>query len=211
MFDIYATSHVVVRWKKAAINRMKNKGIFCLVLFFVLFSANALFAIEQRDYFLKPQVGIWFGPVTPVGVTAESLEANLGGGAFMRYNLPWRYLKVGADISYQFFEQEQGVNKMHLVPIYGNFIFLFPLSTPIKIQAKLGAGSAFMHIQPDNASRWDPIFVFGGEFSFPAGRFFNIGLRVDYIHIYEGYLKGSKVDGHIVNAGIALYFNLNIF
>ncbi|MCL1911519.1 MAG: hypothetical protein FWG13_04890 [Leptospirales bacterium] len=190
---------------------MKNKGIFCLVLLFVLFSANALFAIERRDYFLKPQIGAWFGPVTPVGVTAESLEPNLGGGIFTRYNLPWRYLKIGADISYEFFEQERGVNKMHLVPIYGNFIFLFPFSMPIKIQAKLGAGSAYLHVQPADASRWDPIFVVGGEFSFPAGRFFNIGLRVDYIHIYEGHLKGSQVDGHIVNAGIALYFNLNIF
>jgi len=190
---------------------MKNKSVFCLVLLFVLFSANTLLAIERKDYFLKPQIGAWFGPVTPVGVTAESLETNLGGGIFTRYNFPWRYLKIGADISYQFFEQEQGVNKMHLVPIYGNLIFLFPFSIPIKIQAKLGAGAAYLHIQPDDASRWDPIFVFGGEFSFPAGRFLNIGLRVDYIHIYERYLKGAQVDGHVVNAGIALYFNLNLF
>jgi len=190
---------------------MKNKGMFCLVLFFLLFSTNALFAIEQRDYFLKPQIGAWFGPVTPVGVTAESLETNLGGGIFARYNFPWRYLKAGVDISYQFFEQEEGVNKMHLVPIYGSFIFLFPFNMPIKIQAKLGAGSAYLYIQPDKAGRWDPIFVLGGEFSFPAGRFFNIGLRIDYIHIYEKHLKGAQVDGHVVNAGIALYFNLNLF
>ena len=194
-----------------AVNCIKNKGIFCLVLFFVLFSANALFAIERRDYFLKPQVGAWFGPVTPVGVTAESLEANLGGGIFARYNLPWRYLKIGVDTSYHFFEQERGVNRMHLVPIYGNLLFLFPLKTPIKIQAKLGAGSAYLKVHPDNASRWDPVFVFGGEFSFPAGRFFNIGLRIDYINIYEGHLKNSQVNGHIIDAGIALYFNLNIF
>ncbi|MDR3238392.1 MAG: hypothetical protein LBT84_07805, partial [Spirochaetia bacterium] len=103
---------------------MKNKGIFCLVILLTLLSANALFAIEsRRDHFLKPQIGAWFGPATPIGVTAESLDANLGGGIFFRYNLPWRYFKVGIDTSYQFFEQEEGVNKMHLVPIYGNLLF----------------------------------------------------------------------------------------
>jgi hypothetical protein len=192
---------------------MRNKkGIFCLSALFLLFSANALFAFEtRRDYFLKPQVGAWFGPVTPIGVTRDSLEANLGGGLYCRYNLPWRYFKIGLDASYQFFEQEEGVNKMHFVPVYGNLIFTLPINIPLKFQLKAGAGSGYIHIQPDDRSRWDPIFVFGGELSFPAGRYVNIGLRVDYIHIYEGYLEGSQVDGHIINSGIAIYFNLNIF
>lgn len=188
-----------------------KKGIFCLAISLLFFSASEVFAFEvRRDYFLKPQVGIWFGPITPVGPTADSLDANLGGGLYFRYNLPWRYFKLGVDTSYQFLKQENGVNKMHLVPVYGNLIFTLPINIPLKFQLKAGAGAAYLHIQPDDASRWDPIFVGGGELSFPAGRFVNVGLRIDYIHLYEKHLDGAKVDGHIINSGLAVYFNLNL-
>lgn len=190
---------------------MMKRSSFILTFLIFIFASGNLFAVEsRRDYFLKPQVGMWFGPVTPVGNTGEALDANLGGGIYFRYNLPWRYFKVGADGAYQFFKKDQGVNKMHFIPIYGNLIFTLPMNIPLKIQFKAGAGAGWLHIQPDDISRWDPIFVVGSEVSFPAGRFINIGIRVDYIHIYEQYLKGAIYDGHIITAGIALYFNLNL-
>lgn len=183
-----------------------------ILLLFILFAAaGPLFSIEsRRDYFLKPQIGLWFGPVTPIGSTGKALDANLGGGIFFRYNLPWRYFKVGFDAGYEFFKQNDGVNKMHFMPFYGNVLFLLPIPIPLKFQLKAGAGAGWLHIQPDKKNRWDPIFVFGGEVSFPAGRFVNIGLRTDYIFIYEQYLKGAVYNGHVLNIGIAVYFNLNL-
>ena len=219
MRDFYIELPMIIVWHKGCLcylnlsgnKDVMKKGIFCLMIFFMFLSVNAVFAFEaRRDYFSKPQLGLWFGPVTPVGVTAESLETNLGGGIFFRYNLPWKYLKFGLDASYQFFEQEEGVNKMHLVPLYGSMIFLLPIDMPLKFQVKAGAGSGYIHVQPDDKSRWDPIFVFGGELSFPAGRFVNIGLRIDYINLYEKHLEGSEVNGHVINSGIAVYFNLDL-
>jgi hypothetical protein len=50
--------------------------------------------------------------------------------------------------------------------------------------------------------------MLGFETSFPAGRYINIGLRIDYLFIYESYLPGATRNGHIINSGITLYFNL---
>lgn len=182
--------------------------VFSSCLFFL---AGNLSALElRRDNFQKPQVGAWFGPVTPVGKTARALDAYLGGGAYIRYNFPWKYLKVGADASWQYMRDEVGDNRMYLAPFYGNLLLTLPINIPPKFQVKAGAGGAWIHIQPRDRSRWDPLFVVGGEMSFPAGRFVNIGLRVDYLHLYEQHLENSVVDGHVVNTGITISFNLNI-
>lgn len=54
-----------------------------------------LYAIRSRtDYFLKPQAGLWFGPITPVYTTADDLETDIGAGIFMRYNTPLRELRL---------------------------------------------------------------------------------------------------------------------
>ncbi len=184
---------------------------FLLFIFFICFISGNLSALEmRRDNFQKPQVGAWFGPVTPVGKTASVLDANLGGGIYCRYNFPWKYLKFGADVSWQYLKEENGDNKMYLAPVYGNFLFTLPINIPPKFQVKAGAGASWLHVQPRNRSRWDPLFVVGGEMSFPAGRLVNIGLRVDYLHLYEQHLENSAVDGHIINTGITISFNLNI-
>ena len=99
---------------------------------------------------------------------------------------------------------------MHFVPFYGSLIYLLPLNLPVKLQIKGGLGGGYLRILPDDESRVNPIFTTGLEMSFPAGRIVNIGLRLDYIYIYEGYISGSKNGGHIFNAGISLYFNLNL-
>jgi hypothetical protein len=48
----------------------------------------------------------------------------------------------------------------------------------------------------------------GFELSFPAGRTFNIGFRLDYLLIFEQHIKGADRNGHIVNAGITLFLNI---
>jgi len=162
---------------------------------------------ERKDYFSKPQIGGWFGPVTPLGETGKWVDTNLGGGLFVRFTLPYRFLKIGVDSSYQQFVSK-GVKDLTFVPLYGNLLFQLPVDFPVRFQFKGGAGAGYLNMKPDNLIQWDPIFMAGFEVSFPAGRIVNIGLRIDYIYIYEGYIKGSKQGGHILNTGIQLYFNI---
>jgi len=185
-----------------------NKKVLLSVII-ILMATSAFAQRSRKDYFLKPQVGLWFGPITPIGSTADLVDANIGGGVFFRYNTPLRSLKVGLDSSYQSFPSK-GVNHLRFVPVYANAIYLLPFNLPVKLQVKGGFGGGYLHIEPDDASRWNPIFTGGIEMSFPAGRIINIGLRIDYIYIYEGYMEGSQQGGHIINTGISLYFNLNL-
>ncbi len=188
---------------------MKRISLYCAVAAIALLASfsDAFAYQERKDYFSKPQFGGWFGPVTPVGDLAKRVETNLGGGAFFRFTFPWPYLKFGIDSSYQKFKSK-GVNELQFVPVFGNILFQIPVEFPVRFQFKAGAGGGWLSVKPDNKNGWDPIFMGGFEVSFPAGRIVNIGLRIDYIYIYEGYIKGSKNGGHIINTGIQLYFNI---
>jgi len=179
------------------------------VTLILMLPTKASAQFQRKDYFFKPQVGLWFGPTTPIFDTADLVDNNLGIGTFIRYNTPFHPLKIGVETAYEYFSS-RGVNKLYFVPVYGNFLYLLPLNLPIKIQAKGGLGGAWMKIIPDDESRWNPIVNTGVEFSFPAGRTFNIGLRIDYFYIYEGYLKNSIMNGHIINSGIQVFININI-
>ncbi len=189
---------------------MKSKNFIKIIVFFLIIAnAATSYAYRSRkDYFLKPQVGLWFGPLTPLGPTNDIVDNSLGGGLFFRYNTPFRLFKVGLESSYQYFPSK-GVNKLHFVPVHTNVLFLVPVNLPVKIQVKGGVGAGWLKILPDDENRWNPIFNAGAEMSFPAGRLVNIGLRLDYFYIYEGYLDGAQNGGHIFNAGISVYFNLN--
>jgi hypothetical protein len=164
---------------------------------------------EGDEPWTRPQLGIWFGPVTPVGPLWSKLDTYLGGGAYVRLPL-FEYGTIGADISYQ--EQpSKTLNSLAVVPMYGNFIFRLPLHSPISISFKAGTGYAWVRLQPENRSQFDPMFMTGAEVSFPAGTFVNIGMRIDYIYLYESWRAGAKHDGHLLNAGLTLFFNLDIF
>src|SRR5208337_4387014 len=99
-----------------------HKSIFlCFVAAAVIAacSAEAFALSERKDYFSMPQVGGWFGIVTPLGGLANKVDSSLGGGVFVRLTFPWQYLKFGVDASYQKFKQI-GDNGLQFVPIYGN-------------------------------------------------------------------------------------------
>ncbi|MBN1531927.1 MAG: hypothetical protein JXA20_04635 [Spirochaetes bacterium] len=178
------------------------------VCVFLLASSRELFAVRDRtEYFTRPQIGAWFGPITPVGPTGDLVQTALGGGIFFRYNTPYDLLKIGLDTSYQHFTSS-GVNELTMVPVYGNMIFLLPLDLPLRFQFKAGAGGCWLYVKPDKLSQWDIMFMAGFELSFPAGRIVNIGLRIDYIFLYESYMQGARNNGHVINAGIMLYFNI---
>jgi len=188
---------------------MKKTILLCAVAGIILMMcrSDAYAYKERKDYFSKPQIGGWFGPVTPFGEISKRVETNLGGGLFVRFTLPYRYLKIGVDSSYQQFKSK-GVNELQFIPLYGNLLFQIPVDFPVRFQFKGGAGAGYLNLKPDKLTQWDPIFMAGFEVSFPAGRIVNIGLRIDYIYIYEWYIKGSKHGGHVLNTGIQLYFNI---
>jgi hypothetical protein len=171
-------------------------------------SADAFALSDRKDYFTRPQIGGWFGIVTPLASLTKKVDSSLGGGVFVRFTFPWQYLKFGVDASYQKFKQK-GDNGLQFVPIYGNLLFQLPFDFPVRFQLKGGAGLGYVYILPDKIGQWEPVFVGGFEVSFPAGRVVNIGLRIDYIYIYEGYIKSARGGGgHIINSGIQLYFNI---
>ena len=154
-------------------------------------------------------MGLWFGPISPVFETADLVDNNLGIGMFFRHNTPFQPLKVGYETSYQYFSSRGGEPTLFCTNIYEPIV---PSSfqPACKASIKAGAGAAWMKIKPDNVSRWNPILNTGAEMSFPAGRFVNIGLRLDYYYIYEKYIDNAAINGHIVNAGLQLYFNISI-
>ncbi|HOK02239.1 MAG TPA: hypothetical protein PKX79_09895 [Spirochaetota bacterium] len=189
-----------------------KKHFLSILVFFICISACVpeLFAQSSRKkYFSKPQIGLWYGPVTPIFETSEYLKPDLGGGVFFRYNLPYDPLKIGIDSSYQSYGSE-GVNSVTLIPLYGNLLWLLPIDLPIRFQLKAGGGACKVKMQPDDIEQWEPLLMLGTEVSFPAGKLANVALRLDYLCIYEEHMNGGKKNGHFFNAGISLYFNLNL-
>ena len=185
-----------------------SRIIISISVIILLASASEARTRAESDHFLHPQVGLWFGPITPVYTTYDDVDTNLGGGIFFRYNTPVNTLKLGVESSYQHFNSK-GVNKLTLWPVFGNLVYKIPipLKVPLAFQLKAGAGGCWVDTRPDRESQWDPMGMLGFEFSFPAGRIVNIGLRIDYLIIYEGYQKGATKNGHILNTGISLFFN----
>lgn len=181
--------------------------IILLLLFAVTIEADARRQKSSRDPYRKFQIGMWFGPITPVYTTADDVDTNLGGGLFIRSMTFLEYFKIGIDASYQYFES-RGVNKLTLWPTYAYLVFRIPVRFPLIFLLKAGGGRSYVYIEPDEEDKYDPMFMFGVEGSFPAGRVVNIGLRIDYLLIYEKYIEGATKNGHIVNTGITLYFNL---
>ncbi len=189
---------------------MKNlTGKTVIILLLLLLSADLFAYSSRKKYFSRPQVGVWFGPVTPILDTSDELEPDLGGGFFFRYNLPLPSLKVGLETSYQKYDSE-GVNGIRLVPVFMNFLYLLPINLPVRFQLKAGFGGAHVYMEPDEVGQWDPLATAGLEVSFPAGKMANIALRLDYMQIIERHIEDSTHDGYFFNAGISLYLNLNL-
>jgi hypothetical protein len=178
----------------------------------ILLTAGALSARvrEGADPFVYPQVGAWFGPVTTVGDSWGVVDPTLSFGSYFRYNLPSLPVKIGVETSYEH-HKSKSTNKLTLVPVYSNVLYKLPIRSIMSYQLKAGAGAGYIDILPEDKSQWDPLFTVGGEFSFPAGTVANVGLRVDYILLYEKYISGAKHNGHFLNVGVNLNFNISLF
>lgn len=179
---------------------------FLLVLLCAV-SSEAFARSRRSDPFEKPQLGIWFGPVSPIYITDEDLDTYLGGGVFLRTNSFIKGIKIGVDSSYQFF-RSQGINELTMIPLYGNLLYRLPINMPLVFQLKMGMGGARLFFRPDDVTVWEPLFMCGFETSFPAGRVFNIGFRIDYLLIYENYIGNASRNGHFINMGITVFLNI---
>lgn len=188
----------------------KKRVIFCLIVLSVLISMDLFAYNSRKKYFSRPQIGVWYGPMTPVYETSGEVDTSLGGGMFFRYGLPVPNLKIGFEAAYQPYTSEDTLNELTLVPVYSNFVYLIPIRMPLRIQLKAGAGGCRIHMEPDGVTQWDPMFATGLEISFPAGKLLNVALRLDYLLLYEKHIEGAEKNGHFFNAGISMYLNLNI-
>jgi len=193
------------------------RGFIPLALTLFMVAAPLSAQVESEGWRFKPQLGIWFGPVTPFPGTqlAEVLTTSLGGGLFFRMNIPsntWR-IEIGSSYSYY---TSRSVARLHSIPVYGAISYLIPVNLPLAFQVKAGAGSNFLRGVPEGGYNWLPLGFLGFETSFPAGRLVNIGVRADYFFVYEKHLSPPAnasaayevYNAHFFNFGLMVNFNL---
>ena len=191
--------------------------LFHLNLFLLFPSILFTEEYELGEPKLKSQLGIWFGPATPFPGTqlTEAINTNIGGGLFFRVNFPTNEfrLELGSSISYYTSAQNESLIS---VPTYGAISYTLPIELALKMQVKLGAGANYFYNTPEGSENTHPSLYIGYELSFPAGKIVNIGLRIDYTLAFESRLNPpgenpnfQVYDGHFINFGLMLNFNLN--
>jgi len=194
-----------------------RKGIIPIFLTGMLIPASLSAQVEGEAWRFKPQIGIWFGPVTPMPGTEISnvLSTSLGGGFFFRGNIPSNTLRIEIGTSYSYYTS-RAVARLHSIPVYGALCYTLPINLPLAFHVKAGAGSNFMRNAPEGSRNWLPIGMLGFETSFPAGKIINIGVRADYFFVYEKHLSPPANNpnyevhnGHFFNFGLMVNFNLN--
>lgn len=196
---------------------MVKPGIRYIILILAFVTSPLLAQFEAEEGFrLKTQVGLWFGPVTLLPGTALSnvVGTNLGTGLFMRLNLPNNTWRSELGISYSAYSSD-GPEFLMSVPIYGALSYTLPINLPLTFQTKFGLGSNYVQNEPELKHNWLPLALLGGEVSFPAGKWVNIGLRLDYYFVFEGHVNAPEADsferanGHFFNFGLMVNFNLD--
>lgn len=194
-----------------------GKGLIPLVVYFVVSSTAIFSQVETEAWRFKPQIGVWFGPVTPVpgSKLSEVLTTSLGGGMFLRGNLPSNTLRTEIGASYSYYTSRT-VARLHSIPVYGALVYTLPINLPLQFHIKGGAGGNFLRNYPEGARNWLPFGYAGFETSFPAGRLVNIGVRADYYFVYEKHLSPPAnnpsyqiYNGHFFNFGLMVNFNLS--
>ena len=188
--------------------------ISSLVLLFSL-PISAQFELNETN--IDFEIGIWFGPVTPLSGTqlTNILNTNLGGGIFMRTNIPSDTLRLEIGSSFAYYTSD-GDPTLASVPTYAAVTYSLPLDLPLLFQLKLGLGFNYFENRPEKSTAIHPTITSGLEMSFPAGNFINIGLRIDYYLAIESYLSPPSenpnfviYDGHFIHIGIMVSFNFN--
>ncbi|MBV6492616.1 MAG: hypothetical protein LDLANPLL_00611 [Turneriella sp.] len=192
--------------------------IFLFLLVHIVTINIPLYAqVETEAWRFRPQIGVWFGPVTPVPGTkvADVLVTSLGGGLFFRGNLPSNALRTEIGVSYSYYTSRTTA-RLHSLPVYGALVYTLPINLPLSFFVKAGAGSNYLYNSVEKSKNWLPAGYLGFETSFPAGKLVNIGVRADYYFLYEKYLSPPANNpnyevhnGHFFNFGLMVNFNLS--
>ena len=157
---------------------------------------------------------VWAGNPCTWQQISEVLTTSLGGGLFLRGNIPSNSLRTEIGASYSYYTSKT-VARLHSIPVYGALVYTLPINLPLSFHVKAGAGGNFLRNYPEGAKNWLPAGYLGFETSFPAGRLVNIGVRADYYLVYEKHLSPPKnnpnyeiYNGHFFNFGLMVNFNL---
>ena len=194
-------------------NKQIKNIYFILVCVFIYFSNSPIFAqFELEEKKIIPQIGLWFGPVTPIPGTQLSTvyKTSLGGGLFFRINFPNDTWRIEAGSSFSYYTSLQ-TPRLLTVPNYLAISFFIPIEFPLKFQLKVGGGATYFQNRPQYHSNTHGTFYSGFEIYFPAGKYVNVGLRIDYYLAIEEYIKNAKVplyNAHLLNIGLSLSFNI---
>ena len=160
-----------------------------------------------------PYIGFWFGVVTPfIGTRLTSyINGFLGGGLYFRLYLPIPSLQLEAGISYTHY-RSRNTTTLHLLPFYFALAYTIPSRVVVKNNLKLGVSGAFGYLIPEKRYNTLPGLIFGYELYFPAGKFIKIGLRIDYILIFDRHISAprnrssyDRVDGHFLHFGVTVH------
>ncbi len=144
--------------------------------------------VSQRKQEISISLDV-FGPL-PSSELSNILDPNLGAG--LNYRTHWPkplYTELG--VAWVFMQGEQP-QKLFIVPLYTALAYRLPTEGRLDLFAKLGLGSSYIEVRPNNVSGWDPFLLLGFEISILATRFLRIGVRFDYFHIYEKHLDAPK-------------------
>ena len=194
--------------------KIKTIILFCSILLASVPIEGEEFVLDEGFQF-RPLLGIWFGPVTPApgSELSNQLTTNLGGGIFFRINLPFNWLHTEIGTSFSNYSSA-GTQSLDSIPIYGAMSYKLPFNMPIALQAKAGAGANYFSNEPEGKSNTLPMLYAGFELSFPAGKWVNIGIRVDYFYAIENFVPTpsnvtnfKRVNGHFLNFGLMVNFN----
>ena len=194
-----------------------RKGFLPVMFLFVLTSGGLSAQVEAEGWKFKPQLGVWFGPVTPVpgSKLSDVLTTSLGGGLFFRANIPSNTIRIELGGSYSYYTSRTTA-RLHSIPVYGAVCYTLPINLPLSFFVKGGLGSNFLRNVPEGSRNWLPLAYAGFETSFPAGKLINIGVRADYYFVLEKHLSPPAnnpnyeiYNGHFFNFGLMVNFNLS--
>lgn len=168
---------------KAILNK-----IFVLLLFF---NYSVIFS-QDFDEYIHKEFGFWLGGSfpTPNSQTEKIFNSSMTFGIFYRYYWPKPFhLELGTSYAnYKSLSMQQ----LTTIPLYLSLNYPFPIFTKFQLLGKIGIGSTYVEVRPNNLSGWDPLLFAGFEFAIFASKRFKVGLRLDGYYIYDSFRDSPK-------------------
>ena len=167
--------------------RRKKFGI----LFFLYLFIFPVVSIQGQESlsFLRNTTGFWLGSLTPIPGTSLSsrLNTNLGLGLmYRRQLLPTSYLELTFSWAYLDSNEE---STARIIPFTIAYAHQFVIRNRLSFFIKTGIGSTFLDISPLRRSGSLPTLFLGIELAVRATPTVNVGVRFDYLYLYESNLS----------------------